>query len=1259
MRRGRLQKRVMAFVLLLTVLLAFALPATSDVNAESLGDTKAPASSIYFYNAGNWGSVGAYIYGDKGELLGGWGNTTAAAASELGDKWLKVEVGELPPFSIIFYNKDNDSERAELYLPSADHIYVSPDAASFTSKEALLEHMEGVKTKVYFFNYSEAAEPFEEVYAYAYINDSSVAGVGWPGLKLTKSDIGDNWWETYIPANALTDPINVIFSDNGQRQLDPVVVTNNDNNYATLSGDGLVYTSRDAAEISSGINIETTVYLFNNNDWENMGVYVYGNPGEALGGWPGKSPVAAPELGDRWYKITVPATVPFNIIFFNLDAQDERTELLLSSEQSLYVTGSGAVYGSAFEAEAACGMVDESELAVVYFYNSRGWGDINAYTYKITGDDKATLGASWPGTPASRAAEIGENWWKVTVPVRSSDISADNKFGIIFNDGVNQMPNGAVISDPAFVYTIPTEEVFDSPEAAMAAAALDDYDDGCEEGPNSDLDDTVIVYDGYGARAPYISYEAEEAETSGVILPKSSAYSSDIQSEASGRSAVRLDDSGEYVEFTLKEEANAIVLRYSIPDSMDGAGLQDTLSLYINGSEIKDMELTSAYSWVYGSYPYFNRPADGRPHRFYDEIHFLLDDTYPAGSKVRLQKDAGDNAEYYIIDLMETEKVAAPGIQPEGSISVTDHGAIPGDGIDDRAAFEAAIEEAMLSKKEVWIPAGDFDLKEKKPLNIAGITIRGAGYWYSNLKGQGAGFKYSGTVKFRNFAILGDSRIRDDAGDLAAIEGNGSAARNVTIDGIWVEHTKVGVWSCNTENLLIQNCRIRNTYADGINLCSGTSGAVVRNNHLRNTGDDAIASWPWLANCYDNRIVHNTVAVPTLANAIAIYGGGDFVIEDNYLADTIANGAGIAVGSEFQTAKGFTAPVTVRNNKLDRCGSMQIDEGYPVGAIWIWSSTRMSGSNMNEAVFVNDNLILDSVGTAITIECGNDLTNVSFDNNTVDGAVTAVHEYYPGGAGTGFGTMKGLKVSNVTGELWKDDAPLFTLSWDDADPAEGDDNGQIEPGNDSDEDHKNNPSKDKPKKDSGNGNGTAGGSSGNSSSNEGSSNVGNQESSNSSVNSNTTGGNVNENTDVSTSQKSDVPAVSVNDTDTVATDKTATSGSSSKKAVRVKTDEEDENVDDLLASVDPDVEDGPDDITDSEESAETVDDLEMTGDDDLEAAKEYDEEIVDISDEETPQSDLIISDSNTVGIIAAVSAIILSIAAGVAGYLFKLRRRSA
>ncbi len=160
---------------------------------------------------------------------------------------------------------------------------------------------------------------------------------------------------------------------------------------------------------------------------------------------------------------------------------------------------------------------------------------------------------------------------------------------------------------------------------------------------------------GRGADVPFVEQEAENAVTNGTIIgPSTQAYT--LAAEASGRSAVSLAP-GQYVQFTLPSAANAINVRYSIPDSATGGGITAPLDVEVNGNYHRTLTLTSQYSWLYGQYPYDNNPAEGdnvptdyavecqcvpaqtvpapvfpapwRPNHFYDEQRLLLGRTFP------------------------------------------------------------------------------------------------------------------------------------------------------------------------------------------------------------------------------------------------------------------------------------------------------------------------------------------------------------------------------------------------------------------------------------------------------------------------------------------------------------------------------------------------------------------------------------------------------------------------------------------------------
>src|SRR5579872_3110089 len=81
-----------------------------------------------------------------------------------------------------------------------------------------------------------------------------------------------------------------------------------------------------------------------------------------------------------------------------------------------------------------------------------------------------------------------------------------------------------------------------------------------------------------GADLPWTTYEAEAMKTNGAVLgPKYGPFL--VEMEASGQKCVKLAGAGDYVEFTATTEANALVIRYSLPDAEKGGGVETSLRL--------------------------------------------------------------------------------------------------------------------------------------------------------------------------------------------------------------------------------------------------------------------------------------------------------------------------------------------------------------------------------------------------------------------------------------------------------------------------------------------------------------------------------------------------------------------------------------------------------------------------------------------------------------------------------------------------------
>jgi hypothetical protein len=484
-----------------------------------------------------------------------------------------------------------------------------------------------------------------------------------------------------------------------------------------------------------------------------------------------------------------------------------------------------------------------------------------------------------------------------------------------------------------------------------------------------------------GAAVPWIEYEAENGQTNAEALLPDRTFGT-VAAESSGRRAVRLDQAGEYVQFQSTGPANSVVIRFVIPDSEDGQGLESTISLYVDNVFRQKIQLTSKYAWSYGGEELtFNVPKAGGAHHFYDEARALVGDI-PAGTTVKLQKDADDDAEYYVIDLIDLEQVAPPRAKPEGYFSIVeDCGATADDKLDDGDAIQACIDRARAAKTGVWIPAGTFESKEH-PFEVSEVTIQGAGMWYSTIHGFYARFNCVGNnCRYFDFAILGETVLRDDKSPENGF--NGGAGTGSRLENIWVEHTKVGYWvGAGTNGLVITGSRFRNLFADGVNFCNGTSNSLIENSHFRNTGDDALASWSPKGDPVNTNNVFrfNTVQVPWRANCFAIYGGKDNQIEDNLCYDVVTY-PGILIAQQFNSNP-FEGKTIVQRNSLIRAGGAMFHLEH--GALKVWANQgEISG------LTIKDMLIDSPTFTGIELKGSYPITSATIEHVTVQGAGTS------------------------------------------------------------------------------------------------------------------------------------------------------------------------------------------------------------------------------------------------------------------------------
>ncbi|MEU8634639.1 carbohydrate-binding protein [Amycolatopsis sp. NPDC048633] len=509
-------------------------------------------------------------------------------------------------------------------------------------------------------------------------------------------------------------------------------------------------------------------------------------------------------------------------------------------------------------------------------------------------------------------------------------------------------------------------------------------------GTGSDVQvDSVVVANetalaARGATTPYTEYEAEAGTTTGTVLAADRTFHT-VQAESSGRRAVRLGSTGQSVSFTLTKPANAVTLRFSIPDTADGAGQTAPLALYANGTKVRDLSLTSNYSWVYGAYPYTNVPSQGSPHRYYDETRASIGD-WPAGTVLKLQKDASSTAAYYDVDLLDAEQAPAAATAPAGALSITSYGAVPDNGSDATSAINAAIAAGASQNKPVWIPAGTFRITSK--INVANVRVFGAGPWSSVIQGTGPRGGFFGTgsnVTLADFAIFGDVRVRDDNGSDGALDGNFGTGS--LIQNLWIEHTKVGLWAdSGTNGLYVVGTRIRDTFADGVNIHAkdaGTSNVRVDQSMVRNTGDDGLAMFSEGNTVAGSAYTFNTVQSPALANGIGVFGGAGNRIEDNVVSDNVEAGSGITVGTRFNPVP-LSGTTSIRRNTLVRTGSFEHNWNSAIGGLWIYADSAPIAA----PIVVEDLTLTDSTYQGVLLSFQKSITQLSFDRMTIAGAGT-------------------------------------------------------------------------------------------------------------------------------------------------------------------------------------------------------------------------------------------------------------------------------
>ncbi len=515
--------------------------------------------------------------------------------------------------------------------------------------------------------------------------------------------------------------------------------------------------------------------------------------------------------------------------------------------------------------------------------------------------------------------------------------------------------------------------------------------------------------DGYGAKMPYTTHEAENATVENGATVQQSTDMESTAVEATNQTYVELPKKDAAVTFNVTEPANALNVRYTIPDGASGQ-----LDVQVNGSSVGNLDLSSHSAWQYlkGDHEY-DQAIDGSSARFrFDETRLLLKDIQlKSGDRISLVKKKDDNVPYGI-DFIELEQAPAPVAQGENSISIVDKGASANDDSDDTAALLAAVEEAKASGKSVYIPEGRFNFDKQVNIEADNLKISGAGVWHTQLhftsdKRYGGGIVFghnSNGIELSNLYMDSNltSRYNEDA-QYKAI--SGTLGKDSKIHDIWVQHFEVGMWIGDydqtgnmkyTDGLVVENARIRNNLADGINFAQGTKNSTVKNSNIRGNGDDGLAIWSSISDGTNaaaeenNKFLNNTIESGWRAAGIGIFGGKGHEISGNLIKDVFA-GAGIRVNTVF-AGHNFDlndSGIKIHDNTILRSGTTNDLYKLHRGAI---DFQQVRGTIKNVDVY--DNKLLNTLADPVitkNFEMGdNGNGEIRLSNNTIDNKATIV-----------------------------------------------------------------------------------------------------------------------------------------------------------------------------------------------------------------------------------------------------------------------------
>jgi len=425
---------------------------TEISNAEDLyltynepdGDTNIPASKyssfeeaenpsvrLNFYNDQNWDTVNvSAVDGDDAAIEG-------VTIEQDGDpRFYTVEVPQTAMEGTVNLTfSDGDSATSDVITVTDDNkdLYLTTDSdLTYASRNTL-----------WFYN----ADGWSTVHADVE-TDADTPRTVLDNVQATQ-DGDTDYWSVDVPTDFDNEAYNVTFSDNDTNESDVLAVTSDNVGNIFTSDATIVYTAR------------TTITFYNSEAWSSVHANIVTDSDTPRTMFD----AAATQDGDTdWWSVEIPTNFDseaYNVTFTDGDTATSETVTVSDGNQTVLTMTAAERYNNIDQAETWMN-AEAGDYNTVWFYNSEGWTDLNAYIF----GEYQILGA-WPGMTLTQDGET--DWWSIDIP---ADFSTSD-FTIIFNGADGNQTSNIPLENNTDVYMTANGGKHADKASAEEAMAMD------------------------------------------------------------------------------------------------------------------------------------------------------------------------------------------------------------------------------------------------------------------------------------------------------------------------------------------------------------------------------------------------------------------------------------------------------------------------------------------------------------------------------------------------------------------------------------------------------------------------------------------------------------------------------------------------------------------------------------------------------------------------------------------------------------------